>query len=563
MSLVAGPARAKDSPTPGTTSRYLLSVWAGLEQMRAEETRVINAYLERLGRFAAASATSGPASAQSGEPWPVVGNLGSRFRRLGRALAGLAKALVLVPSLLAQARRMHGIRKARDRAAMVVGIASNRLPLNSSLSTRAELARLARVLGNARDADIATRMTSREYILLFDALPVSRFWKHRRKCWRDDVLVVDGAFLAALFVLALCARPREAWRTYRWYASDGSAYLGSENGRRASARRARLCALVATAYGEALRGLAIPEAVFFTSNSRLTELLRAYLIHLKECERIYDVMHGVGSVQAERFVTGMLSEGAEFRADERYVFVPQVPNLPLHGAFQRHAIDGGVAINAYLNNYFIGREGEPTLTLPAFVESEYRAICPGPRRVRDPLIVTLFGTYDDGRPFFESAAFVAECLLLALIGQCRSRARADAITLYVPHPKHGAATLSHPIFAATGATVYRHSVFCWLVSDLCVSLLSSAMFEAVYFGARGFTPLTRGDDLYTPYLDLVRHPRSDSFDGLVTELRHVVAACSEAPRLDILERARRRRELMRYDDAFLPGGSALGDSKRP
>src|SRR2546425_8849323 len=300
MSPVAGPARAKDSPALGTASRYLLSAWSGLERMRAEETRVINAYLERLGRFAAASATSGPASPQSGEPWPVVANRGRRIRRLGRALAGLAKALVLVPSLLVQASRIHGIKKAGDRAAMVVGIASNRLPLNSSLTTRAELARLARVLGDAGDADIATRMTSREYILLFDALPISRFWKNRTKCWRDDVLIVDGAFLFALFVLALCARTRETWRTYRSYASDGSAYLGSENGRRGSARRAWLCALLATVYGEALRGLAIPEAVFFTSNSRLTELLRAYLIHLKECGQIYDIMHGVGSVQAER-----------------------------------------------------------------------------------------------------------------------------------------------------------------------------------------------------------------------------------------------------------------------
>jgi len=150
-----------------------------------------------------------------------------------------------------------------------------------------------------------------------------------------------------------------------------------------------------------------------------------------------------------------------------------------------------------------------------------------------------------------------------LIAECRSRAGTDAIMLYVPHPKHGAATLSHPIFAATGAVVYRHSVFCWLVSDLCVSLLSSAMFEAVYFGARSFTPLTRGDDLYTPYLELVRHPRSDSLDDLATELRRVVAACWEAPRLDIVERARRRLELMGCDDTFLPEGSALEESRRP
>src|SRR2546426_4180928 len=118
MSRVACLARANCAPTPEIAIRYLLSVWSGLERMRAEETRVINAYLERLERFATASAASGPASFQGGEPWPVVANLRRQVRKLGRALAGLTKAVVLVPSLLAQARKMRGIKKAGDRAAM-------------------------------------------------------------------------------------------------------------------------------------------------------------------------------------------------------------------------------------------------------------------------------------------------------------------------------------------------------------------------------------------------------------------------------------------------------------
>jgi len=552
-------AQRTQSPAPRVAIRHLLAVWSELDRMRAEEAYVIDRYLGRLARFAAASITNGAASPPTGAPWPGLASLGKWSRRLWRALVDPARVLALAPSLLRQARRLRRIERARDVSALVIGIASNRLPLNSSMSARAELARLVRVLGTGSDTDLAARMRSRECLLLFDALPVSRYWAGRAKCWRDDVLIIDGAFLCVLFGLALCARPRETWRTYRSYVSDGAAYLASENDqRRVNARRGRFCAFVATAYGEALHGLVIPEAVFFTSNSRLTELLRAYLIHRKECGRIYDIMHGVGSVQAERFFTRTLAEGAELGVDERYIFVPQVPNLPLHGAFQRHAIDGGTAINAYLNKYFIGRERDPRQTLEAFVESEYRAISPGLRRVHDALIVTLFGTYEDGQRFFESAAFKAECLLLALIAQWRSRARADAIVLYVPHPKHGAATLSHPIFAATGAVVYRHSVFSWLVSDLCVSLLSSAMFEAVYFGARCFTPLTRGDDLYTPYLDLVRCPRSDSLDDLATELRRVVAACWEAPRPNIVERARRRLELMGHGDAFRSAGSSLG-----
>jgi len=526
--------------------------------MRAGDARVINAYLARLGRFAATLAKSDPAFAQSDEPWPVVNNLGNRLRKFARPLVGVVQALVLVPSMLRQVRKLYRIRNVCGRATMIVGIASNRLPLNSSMSARAELSRLARVLGNAGNGDIATRMTSRECILLFDALPRSRFWKCRSKCWQDNVLIVDGVFLLALFVLALCTRPRETLRTYLRYVADGSA---SDIDRPPGSARRLVCAFIATAYGEALHGLSISEGVFFNSNSTLTELLRAYLIHLEECGPIYDIMHGVGSVEAERFFTGLLAEGQKCGALERYVFVPQVPNLPLHGAFQRQAIGGGVAINSYLNNYFIDREEGPTQTVEAFVEAEYRLICPGPRRARNPLIVTLFGTYEDGRSFFESSAFKAECLLLSLINQCKLRASIDAMTLYVPHPKHSSAELSHPIFAATGAKLYRHSVFCWLVSDLCVSLFSSAMFEAVYFGARGFTPLTAADDLYTPYLNLVSHPKSDSWEDLVSELRRVVVHCEQAPRLDVMERARRRLALMGCDGMFRPEDSAVGASQ--
>jgi len=79
-------------------------------------------------------------------------------------------------------------------------------------------------------------------------------------------------------------------------------------------------------------------------------------------------------------------------------------------------------------------------------------------------------------------------------------------------------------------------------------------------GARAFTPLTSADDLYTPYLKLVSHPKSGSWEDLATELRRVVAHCGQVPRLDVMDRARRRLALMGYDEMFRPADAVVGGS---
>ena len=131
---------------------------------------------------------------------------------------------------------------------------------------------------------------------------------------------------------------------------------------------------------------------------------------------------------------------------------------------------------------------------------------------------------------------------------------AEWLVIYVPHPAHGHAKFDHPVFSDNQVLVYRDSVLCWLISDLCVSLLSSAVFEGENFGARGFTPLTASDGFYTEAcLDLLRHPQSTSFDDFVSEFRDFILGYSRAARVDVARRSRKRLELMRRSTTVAEG----------
>src|SRR5262249_48907618 len=84
---------------------------------------------------------------------------------------------------------------------------------------------------------------------------------------------------------------------------------------------------------------------------------------------------------------------------------------------------------------------------------------------------------------------------------------------------------------------YPKSIFCWLVSDLCLSLVSSAMFEAVHFGAQSLTPLLPQDSLFTAgYMKLVSHPEGPSRAQLVDAVRAFVAPVDAVPRADVRSR---------------------------
>jgi hypothetical protein len=360
-------------------------------------------------------------------------------------------------------------------------------------------------------------------------------------------VIADGAFLTVLGLLVLVSSLwKSGWKTWR-SAGDFHRLLKKPSGAPVKGRlpQSICCSLAIAAWSTILPGSDGVEALFLTSNSTLTELLRAYLIQSPNTQSVTEVMHGIGSLQAERFFAGTLSGVGRPRASQTHQFVPQVPGLPLFGAFRANPWgDGRTAINSYINQYLIGR-GCLAPGSDGFIETEYGVLRDRQSRAPDPLIVTIFGyASNDGR-IFDSVSFKIECAVARAVNHVKDRIPVGCLLLYVPHPLHRPSILRRGI-PVDGVTLCESSVSSWLLSDVCVSLSSSAMFEAASFGIRAFTPMVAQDGIFTErYLDLVSHPKSGSFDEFASDLQECLVASGRVPRVDVVERARARLELMR------------------
>jgi hypothetical protein len=447
------------------------------------------------------------------------------FRKKLQTLVRFTQGLLLIPSFVRQARKLSRIQKSSGAyRVLALAMASNRTELSSSMkSVRDNLAFMARTLGSSSDGPIAQKIRDSDVILMFDPLPVSRFWRRKSECYAENVFIIDGAFLIGFWIFRRC---------------KGLTRL-------LSSREPSLCQIVQKAYSVVFQEFHETEAVFFTFNSVLTELLRAYLVQSTNCKTMYEIMHGIGDRLGERYFASMLVAGRNFNADDKHFFIPQIPNLPLQGVYARQAkFEKHVAINAYLNKYFI-EHPEVAAIDDRFIRSEYDSICKRGGNTNAPLIITILGNYPTDHKLFDSASFKAECLLIALLSEFKCSMKSESVCVYVPHPLHSSADFDHPIFVNNQVVIYRSSVFCWLISDLCISLESSAMFEAVHFGARSFTPLTVADALFAePYLDLLYHPKNQSYDDLAAGIKDFLILSDELPHLDIVAKAKKRLSLM-------------------
>jgi hypothetical protein len=516
--------------------------------MRDEAVPVEAAYLGRLVGFLDPDNV-----AVHEEPGPTGG---APLRRMLRARAKAAMRLVgtvaavarLLPRFVRQARVLNLIHRRKDGKVLALAIASNRLPLNAKAGgVRANLVMLGTAMGQRDRQPIAQKIAAAEHIMLFDPLPVSSYWQHADACRADGVLIVDGGFLLVFLMLSRLGQwlslSGPSRHSVRDYVRAARALQGS---RLRQLLKGLVCLCVASAYADVLRSFIRVDGIFFTFNSKLTELLRAHLITRSDCTSIQEIMHGVGERLGEHYFATLLENGRAFGAYDKHHFIPQIPSLPLFGVFGAQATrDKTLAVNAYLNRYFVEQLG-PDGKLDELVRSQYRLIGAEDPSVSAPLIITIFGNYSNDGKQIGSTSFRMEKLLVSLIGEARRSLRSPSILIYVPHPLHPVEIFEPSVFDHQAVVVYPKSIFCWLISDLCLSLVSSAMFEAVHFGAQAFTPLIESDGLFPrSYLQMLRTPDGKSRADLTAALRRFITDADGRPRADIATRARERFKLMR------------------
>jgi hypothetical protein len=484
--------------------------------------------------------TGTPASLAQSTPGRKVKAFITKWARRLRSIGQVFTLVSLIPTFIRQVSLLQiALRAGPEARHLVISVASNRLQLvQGDIPIRTELTTLTAALGGG-PSPIEGIVARADLVLVFDALPVSRLWAGFRKVNQQDTVILDGAFLAIFFCSRLLT---SAGRREALHAVREGLRREARRGTTFSGPKALLYTLILSGIWQALAGAARKSGVYVTSNSTLPELLRSCLVQSPNCDRIYEMMHGVGSLCAQGILGAGVELGRAYGAHRKMVFVPQIPRLPLEGVFRNLAFDPGVAVNCYLNKYFMKRQH---LNVEAWVVKEFERLRAAAAVGDDPVIVTIFGNFPNADKSSDSPSFRAEAALIGMIGRLSSAIGKEYVIVYAPHPGMGRAPSGHAQFVENRVQIHPDSVFCWLVSDLCVALNSSAMFEATWFGASAMTPMIPADRFYSSaYLAKLYHPVADTPEALEEVTRAFLASWRREPGLDGAERAKKRLKAM-------------------
>jgi 23S rRNA maturation mini-RNase III len=232
----------------------------------------------------------------------------------------------------------------------------------------------------------------------------------------------------------------------------------------------------------------------YTSNSFSTEILRLYQLHDQNCQSICELMHGVSSLEYEAYLRELLTQSPS--AGEKHSFVSQIPHFDLYGVFKSHYWpDKRIFVNTYLNRYLL--ENNLLSTSKDYLYQEAHKLI---NHSTTP-VVSFVGAMSHDKDYFNSEAFRVERRLIELVEDFFEEKGQEICIVYTPHPGHAFVNFKqHSFFKKKQRYLYDKTILTWFIADICVSLHSSALYEAVYFGIKTFTPVNLEDGFYPQVL---------------------------------------------------------------
>lgn len=522
-----------DARTPNRADiEYLIRQLCGFHKLRDEFLVIIESFGMRVaaqaGRVSRDKEFSGTTFAE-------------RLRAFRASVGRMIRFLALVPQMLAQRRQILGLRRSSNPG-VILATASARLHGAAALEhPREYFAMLARQFDGVHSpgsVEHAIRSAAPLYIC------EPQFESHlrtKRSLAEGDIVVLDVALLIFLGALSLAGGHSYYLRPLLRASRDYAARRGI------SLLKARIALLATGLFCDGYRwvfGERKSHAFFLTSNSFATELLRFYLIVDRRCVSICELMHGIPTTMYERYLAAMLDKGADHDAAARHSSIPQLPHLPMFGALEQDVkSDPSLAINSYLNSYWM-RRGNGADSIEVLVRAELQrlqqefGIDPG------TLVITFFGGMSQHRDCFRSESFATECRLMSHACRVLRDAGRKFVMIYAPHPGYRLADFqAHEYFKTERIRIYPDTVFTWLISDMCMALYSSALFEAAFFGVHAFTPAVPEDDLFPAVLlDMLSRPR-DREESYLDALSRFLETETQRPGYDLVERAIARAAL--------------------
>ncbi len=430
----------------------------------------------------------------------------------------IGRQLLRVPSYFVQYIKIVHLSKDDLRNVGVIAIASSRLQLSKEIEVRKSILALSRILGTESYLDIVqVQCESNDDLLLFDPLMESDYWYQKNECWREKVYIVDGAFLLFFSI----------WTTI------GALFSKQDNSVKFVVEYLKQCKKIEPPYkGRKILNLfesaiyisinklferySAISAIFFTSNSTLTEILRFYLLQNDNSIKIVEVLHGIIAAPTEKYYHSVLNTFDA--AGHCHYFVPQIPGLPdLDLLNSKLFYPNDIAVNAHINksiNIYSTKYG----TLDDFFTrqlSEYKL----KDVANDVLFLTVFGGTSLQGNYYTSAGFKVELELIDKAIQYSDEFKLNIRFLYVPHPANGQLLEgAKQALSIRNLSIIHDSFFTYFITDYCISILSSCIFELAWMGANSFTPMLVGDGFYSKgYLNKAFYPRENNEESLNDE----------------------------------------------
>lgn len=473
------------------------------------------------------------------------------FKTAGTILFKIYLFIKLVPSFVVQKNSLKIIWKSQHLVEALILTASPRLLNNLMIeknNLRGHFSLLASEFSSRKNSsNVADDIKIAKNLFVFDPVFSSTLWQHKKMWLKDNIYVIDINFILFLFITFIFTLDYSFIKNFLYLISRKHGE-GLNHFKRI---KVALCStIILFVYKKIIKDNFHVMSYYFTSNSFATEILRCYLMQHATCYSICEILHGVPTLEFNNYIHSLIKLGDKYHLKNKLFFISQIPRLPKYGIFKDHInFPEEIAINTYLNNYIMGMKNSNGI-LNDIIEEEcdlyFKQKFP-----KDALIITFIGgtvaTTDE--KFISTETFSIEKFMINHIKKILTCRNIPFILIYAPHPCHHWNEISQcDFFAKEQIILYRKTIFSWLISDICISLYSSALFEAAFFGAKTFTPLKMIDGLYPKALLNYLTYHEMEANTLEDEIASFILSYSKNNREDVQARAiRRSKNFPRFD----------------
>lgn len=446
---------------------------------------------------------------------PTINRIPFYKKTISIILIGL-RQIIRAPKYIIQTINLRNSNCKDINSCTAFSIASSRLDLDKDDCVTSQIEQLTEVIGGNDSFKIFSRNDDeKKTIILYDPQIESGFWDKKKVSKYEKIFIFDGCYIIFLSVWLLISgiffRNAREFAFIKKYLQKTR--IKKDNKKIVSSHIRVIEALSFIAYSSVINKFPKHLTILLTSNSFFVELLRAYILQNAKSGRIIELLHGIIADPTEKWFFNLLSDQESY-GQKKHTLIPQVPDLPeLSIIKKRYFEENDVSINTYMNAFlYKNKKLYRSYEDMAHHYCNQLKLCPN----KKDLILTFYGGTSIQGNFFNSSAFHIESKILMKSLDYFLNKNLDIKIIYVPHPSNKTLPKNvEDMFKNLKVQTLEQSIFTYLITDYCVSNISSCLFELNWLGAKCFSPLIEADGFYSKrYLETIYYPKSNGVNAL-------------------------------------------------